>query len=126
MLFFLEGNLDFLSAKTISYLVYIVLCNHISVVTCVEVMAVLHVWISSRSSLEACGYCVLLYVFHRCNCGIFQGQNREALSLYFGISGLNISKCFTGKGYGLVFWGSAVSKPYSLASVCRTRACVQS
>ena len=36
-------------------------------------------------------------------CGIFKAKtDRETLSLYIGISGLNISKCSTDKGYGLV------------------------
>ena len=51
--------------------------------------------------------------------------DREVFSLYIGISGLNVSKCFTSKGYGLIlFWMGAVLRPYSLALVCRTRGAV--
>ena len=69
---------------------------------CIEVLVVLHVWASSGSSPEACGHSALLYVGHKCMYRIFQGQNSERHSLYIGILGLNISKCFTGKDYGLV------------------------
>ena len=35
-------------------------------------------------------------------CGTFQDQHRQRGILNIGISGLNVCKCFTGKGYGLI------------------------
>ena len=74
--FFLKETLIICLPRPYCYLVYIVLCNHnfVTQVACIEVLAVLHVWVSSGSSPEACDHSVLLYVFHRHMCGTFQDQ----------------------------------------------------
>ena len=86
------------------HLACIGLCSHIfvAVVTCVEVLVVLCVWASSGSYPEACGHSALLCVCHKCMYEIFQGQNRQRGTLYFGISSLNVGKHFASKGCGLI------------------------
>ena len=85
-LFLLEGNFDNLSAKAIS------LPGIFGGAACMGFL-----WIISRGL-----WLFWTVICWPCMYEIFQGQNRQRHSLYVGISGLNISKCFTGEAYWFV------------------------